>query len=120
MGGFGRDGLLHYEDRRAERRHPLPTGRYDEDLRGADPRWEGGGVHGDAGYLRQYNSRSPAVRYGEEYRRGSGWAERAHHGNPYPVEEPTHEREYGGYNSAGWAPGTWPGPGSRAWNPGRR
>ena len=112
MGGFRRDGLLGYDDRRGWRREP-PGMPYREDV-DADPEWQGGGVRDDMGYLRQYNSRSPEVRYGHDYRRSFGWAERGHFGNPYHDEGPTREREYGGYNRAGWAPGTGPGPGSRA------
>lgn len=70
MGGFGRDGLLGYEDRRSVPREPRrrderPPLDYDES-------WQGGGVRGDAGYLRQYNSRSPELRYGHDYQRSPG------------------------------------------------
>lgn len=111
MGGFGRDGLLGYEERRRALRDPVSPAETHPYME--EDSWQGGGVRGGVGYLRQYNARSPALRYGREFDRGYGWVEREHHGNLYPDPGPTREREYGGYNRAGWAPGTWVGPGSR-------
>jgi hypothetical protein len=110
-GDFARSGLLRMEGRGGEDGLPRQAPRYAADY--GEPGWQGGGVREDMGYLRQYNGRSPELRYGGDYRRSYGWAERAHFDEHYPDDGPTRERAYGGYNSAGWAPGTWPGPGSR-------
>jgi len=111
VGEFRESGLLRMEGRRAVDREDRVPPRYAADY--GEPEWQGGGVSEDVRYLRQYNGRSPELRYGRDYRRSYGWAERAHHDEHYPDDGPTRELEYAGYNRAGWAPGTWPGPGSR-------
>jgi hypothetical protein len=118
-GGFGPDGLLGMDGRRSEDREPRRPWRYDEDFRDAGPGWQGGGVRGDAEYLRQYNSRSPGLDRGGPPRRGYSHAEGYAAGARYPDEGRTRERAYGGYNQGGWAGGTRPGPGTRAARPNR-
>jgi hypothetical protein len=71
-----------------------------------------GGVRGDNRFLRQYNQESLAFHTGHGYDRSFGWAE----GNPYtgprdPRREPTHEREFLGYNRSGFAERPRPGMG---------
>jgi hypothetical protein len=115
-GGFARDGLLRLEAARAEERVAPGPWRYDDALRGGA---QDGGVREDMRYLRQYNSSSRELRDGGDDRRSFGWAERAHRGEHYPDDGPTRERDYGGYNRAGWAAGTRVGPGSRGAGPNR-
>jgi hypothetical protein len=115
-GGFSRDGLLRLDGARADEGWAPRPWRYDDALRGGA---QDGGVCDDMRYLRQYNSASAELRYGHDYRRAYGWAERTHHGGHYPDEGPTRERDYAGYNRGGWAAGTGIGPGTRGSIPSR-
>ena len=90
VGEFTRSGLLRMDGRRDSDREHRTAPRYAADY--GEPEWQGGGVSEDVRYLRQYNSRSPELHYGYDYRRyyGSG-----HLDEHYEDDGPTLEREYG-------------------------
>lgn len=108
-GAYNREGQYEHPFFQGRMSHPRSAPRGDD--AGMQHPEAGGGVRGDARFVRQYNAHSPALRQGGGYDRGYGWAptgpREGDFVNPAMRGRPD-ERGYAGYNRGGFAP--QPGP----------